>query len=288
MRKKNSFAFLFALMCLGGVADATEISANTAIMQAMDKITGQVDLIEVPVNQEVLFGSFSILVRDCKTRAPEETPDNFAFVDIVDNISNEVRVNIFKGWMVSSSPALNPVAHPVYDVWLLKCVDREYGAPKTMSEEDLEKRDNIAMSRNPDLEYSSLVKKDEPKAEPNEEQALVEENAQEEVATPSGEPENLIPIDVPEKFEQNEEAQPEVLVKQSAAEADTNAPEMSGTPEALVIIEEPAKTSDLPDDKPQNLMEETLETSPPEKAESSSENDILKLEKELSEKALSN
>ena len=265
MIKKNSFAFLFALLCLGGVANATEISANTAIMQAMDKITGQVDLIEVPVNQEVLFGSFSILVRDCKTRAPEETPDNFAFVDIVDNISDEVRVNIFKGWMVSSSPALNPVAHPVYDVWLLKCVDRDYETSKTMSEEDLEKRDNIAMSRNPDLEYSSLVKKEEPKDEP----ANVDENAQEEVATPSGEPENLIPIDVPEKFEQNEEAQPEVLVKQAAVEVEANASEITGAPEALVIIEEPAKTSDLPEDKPQNLMEETVETPAPKKAENS-------------------
>lgn len=288
MIKKNSFAFLFALLCLGGVANATEISANTAIMQAMDKITGQVDLIEVPVNQEVLFGSFSILVRDCKTRVPEETPDNFAFVDIVDNISDEVRVNIFKGWMVSSSPALNPVAHPVYDVWLLKCVDRDYETPKTMSEEDLEKRDNIAMSRNPDLEYSSLVKKEEPKAEPDEASANVDENAQEEVATPSGEPENLIPIDVPEKFEQNEEAQPEVLVKQAAVEVEANASEITGAPEALVIIEEPAKTSDLPEDKPQNLMEETVEAPAQEKAESSSENDILELEKELSEKALSN
>ena len=51
---------------------------NTAKMQAMDKITGRVSVIEVPVNSEVRFGSFSIVVRACKATPPEETPENYA------------------------------------------------------------------------------------------------------------------------------------------------------------------------------------------------------------------
>ena len=56
-------------------AGAYEIQTNTAKMQAMDKITGRVSVIEVPVNGEVKFGSFSIVVRACKKTPPEETPE---------------------------------------------------------------------------------------------------------------------------------------------------------------------------------------------------------------------
>ena len=33
-------------------------------------------------------------------------------------------VNIFRGWMFASSPALNPLEHPVYDVWVIDCTTR--------------------------------------------------------------------------------------------------------------------------------------------------------------------
>ena len=33
-------------------------------------------------------------------------------------------VNIFRGWMFASSPALNPLEHPVYDVWVIDCKTR--------------------------------------------------------------------------------------------------------------------------------------------------------------------
>lgn len=120
---------------------ASEIDTNIAQMQAMDKITGKVSVIEVPVNGNVNFGSFSILVRACKTRSPEDTPENFAFVDVVDNYNNKTPVNIFRGWMISSSPALNPVEHPIYDVWLLKCINGSVNPSQLLTKEELAQRD---------------------------------------------------------------------------------------------------------------------------------------------------
>lgn len=32
--------------------------------------------------------------------------------------------NIFRGWMFASSPALNALEHPVYDVWVIDCTTR--------------------------------------------------------------------------------------------------------------------------------------------------------------------
>ncbi len=124
-------------------ANAAEIDTNMAQMQAMDKITGKVSVINVPVNGNVNFGSFSILVRACKTRPPEDTPENFAFVDVVDNYNSKTPVNIFRGWMISSSPALNPVEHPIYDVWLLKCINGNTDNAVLLSQEELKARDAL-------------------------------------------------------------------------------------------------------------------------------------------------
>ncbi|MBP5399412.1 MAG: DUF2155 domain-containing protein [Alphaproteobacteria bacterium] len=243
---------------------------NTAVMQAMDKITGHVDLIEVPVNQEVLFGSFSILVRDCKTSAPEETPENFAFVDIVDNISSDAKINIFKGWMVSSSPALNPVAHPVYDVWLLKCSNKPSSNTKPLSEKELALRDDIAMSRAPKKEIISLAKD-------------VYDDIESELQQTASAPENLIPEELVE--EQPEPVEPKIendnVVIENGVTQDSFEDAESSGPEALVIIKE----------EPREKMETTapVETVPSEDNVSNlkNETDVIELEKELSEKVIS-
>lgn len=123
-------------------AFSAEIDTNIAQMQAMDKITGQVSIIEVPVNSHKRFGSFDILVRSCKTRSPEDTPENFAFVDVIDDY-NQKPVNIFRGWMISSSPALNAIEHPIYDVWLLKCINGNVDPKSLLSKEELAARDKV-------------------------------------------------------------------------------------------------------------------------------------------------
>lgn len=137
---------VFTALCsslLAWNAGAREISTNTARLQAMDKITGRVSIVDVPVNGHAEYGTFSIVVRSCKTRSPEETPENFAYVDVVDNYKSEKPVNIFRGWMISSSPALNAVAHPIYDVWLLKCLNTELDRSKLLTDEELRIRNSI-------------------------------------------------------------------------------------------------------------------------------------------------
>lgn len=124
-------------------ARANQLDMNTALLQAMDKITGRVSEIEVPVNGEVKFGSFSIVVRSCKATPPEETPENYAFVDVADTTKDGKPFNIFKGWMMSSSPALNAVEHPIYDVWLLKCINKTVNKTKLLSQESLLERDGL-------------------------------------------------------------------------------------------------------------------------------------------------
>jgi hypothetical protein len=92
-----------------------------AVMQGLDKITARVSRFDAPVGSPVTFGSLSIVVRDCEKSAPEERPENAAFLEIYETRPGEERRRLFSGWMFSSSPALSALEHPVYDVNLLEC-----------------------------------------------------------------------------------------------------------------------------------------------------------------------
>jgi len=115
---------LLALVALGAAcgAVAAEMTPEPiAVLQGLDKITARVSRFEAPLGQTVAFGTLSIVVRDCEKSAPEEQPENAAFVEISDQRPGEQRVRRFSGWMFSSSPALSALEHPVYDVNLLEC-----------------------------------------------------------------------------------------------------------------------------------------------------------------------
>ena len=124
-------------------ANSKEISTNTAIMQAMDKVTGVVNKISVPVNSKISFGDFSLVLRACKKTPAEETPENFAFVDVSDKSFGKDEYNIFRGWLISSTPGINAIEHPIYDVWLLECIDTDVSNVALLSKEELEERDML-------------------------------------------------------------------------------------------------------------------------------------------------
>lgn len=106
---------------LGGAGAAAMTPEPTAVLQGLDKITARVSRIDAPVGQTVQFGTLSIVVRNCEKSAPEQRPENAAFIQIYENRPGEAPARRFSGWMFSSSPALSALEHPVYDVNLLDC-----------------------------------------------------------------------------------------------------------------------------------------------------------------------
>ncbi len=129
MRLTPALAALVALIpvMLPRASVAAETAAEpVAVMQGLDKITARVSRFDAPVGQVATFGALSIVVRDCEKSAPEEQPENAAFVEITENRTGEEKLPLFSGWMFSSSPALSALEHPVYDVNLLECK----GAPR--------------------------------------------------------------------------------------------------------------------------------------------------------------
>lgn len=190
MERRNKFYLLSAIsaaaLFLSSTVQASNVEKNTAQMQALDKISGQIKLIEVPVNGEVKFGSFSVVVRKCLTASQDETPEDYAFVDVADTNRDGKLFNIFKGWMISSSPSLNSIEHPIYDVFLKKCIDKKT-SQSLLSEEQLKKRDNLEKIKVGDLSKEAKiaieVQEQQEKAEAEakiEEEKLAQQRAEEE------------------------------------------------------------------------------------------------------------
>jgi hypothetical protein len=94
---------------------------RAAVFRGLDKVTARVSDFLAPVGVPVRFGALEVTARTCNKRPPEETPEVSVFVEIDDiSYSGEAR-RLFSGWMFASSPALNPVEHAVYDVWVIDC-----------------------------------------------------------------------------------------------------------------------------------------------------------------------
>ncbi len=94
---------------------------NIVVLRALDKITARISEIEISVEQEFRFGTLLLTPKYCRKRPPIEPPETFAYLVIEDVKRTGERDKVFEGWMLASSPALNPLEHPIYDVWVIDC-----------------------------------------------------------------------------------------------------------------------------------------------------------------------
>ncbi len=129
-------------------------------LRALNKVTAKYSDIVINMGETGKYGALEITARYCDKRPPEEFPETTAFVEIVDksrklesdlkHVPKKQEIDspeavaldhveadsaiaaaagerimpenmIFSGWMFASSPALNGVEHPVYDVWVIDC-----------------------------------------------------------------------------------------------------------------------------------------------------------------------
>jgi hypothetical protein len=91
------------------------------ILGGLDKVAARTAKFEVNLKQKVFYNTLIVTALACKTRPPEEPPESAAFLEIQERKSDGTVQKIFSGWMFASSPALNALEHPVYDVWVVNC-----------------------------------------------------------------------------------------------------------------------------------------------------------------------
>jgi hypothetical protein len=98
-----------------------KVENPTAVFSGLDKITGRIYPFEVAIKETVQFGALRVTPQACYTRPPTEQQNTTGFVE-VDELTLEGKIRrVFTGWMFATSPGLNAVEHPIYDVWLVDC-----------------------------------------------------------------------------------------------------------------------------------------------------------------------
>jgi hypothetical protein len=90
-------------------------------LRALDKITARITEVEFALGEESRFGTLAITASYCRSTPPEETPESYAFLSVMDIQVDGSRDKVFEGWMIASSPAVTALEHAVYDVWVIGC-----------------------------------------------------------------------------------------------------------------------------------------------------------------------
>ena len=91
-------------------------------LTALDKITAKTSAIKLAVGEKKFFGSLEIKALKCEVSNNETVLDTVAYIQVRD-LSNKDnnQVFLFNGWTFASSPTLQSIDHPVYDLWITSC-----------------------------------------------------------------------------------------------------------------------------------------------------------------------
>ena len=110
----------------GRTQESEWLQGEMVELQALDKITARIATIEGRVGVPLRYGSLRIIPHACTYRPPTLAPENAAFLEIrtVDHTGQVSEEALFSGWMFASSPAVNALEHPVYDISVLACRKR--------------------------------------------------------------------------------------------------------------------------------------------------------------------
>ena len=117
--------FLFFLVYFFLINQPLPLIANEGRfveIKILDKVSSKTDLLKLEVGKEIKFKGLLIKSLKCKNSEFDDNPEITAYIQVKNMMNKDNNeVFIFNGWTFSSSPAINPFDHPVYDIWLTKC-----------------------------------------------------------------------------------------------------------------------------------------------------------------------
>ena len=91
-------------------------------LTALDKITAKTSSIRLAVGDKKFFGSLEIQALKCQLSEGKDTSDTVAYIQVKDlSAKDNNQVFLFNGWTFASSPTLQSIDHPVYDLWITSC-----------------------------------------------------------------------------------------------------------------------------------------------------------------------
>ena len=91
-------------------------------LKVLDKITAKTTTIRLSVGEKKLFGPLRIKVLKCQLSESNDFIDTVAYLQVKDlSTKDNNQVFLFNGWTFASSPTLQSIDHPIYDLWITSC-----------------------------------------------------------------------------------------------------------------------------------------------------------------------
>jgi hypothetical protein len=103
---------------LAGAATAEVVEAKGGMVRVLDRMTNKVTDYDLAPGQVQEVGRLTVRLDACRYPSDQPLGEAYAHLTILDKQQADP---IFKGWMEASSPGLNALDHPRYDVWVLHC-----------------------------------------------------------------------------------------------------------------------------------------------------------------------
>ena len=99
-------------------------SGKIVVIKILDKVNSKNSTLKINIGEEVKFNNLLIRPMKCRNSEFDDDPEITAYLQVTDlTLIDKDKVFIFNDWTFSSSPSLKPFDHPIYDIWLTKCID---------------------------------------------------------------------------------------------------------------------------------------------------------------------
>lgn len=92
--------------------------SQTASLIGLNKRSGQAQKLRAPVGRSLRFETLTIRLLACTRILYPRFEDAAALL----SISEREEGVLFKGWMYAQDPSLSAMDHPIYDVWIERCL----------------------------------------------------------------------------------------------------------------------------------------------------------------------
>ena len=97
----------------------TWVPRTTADLVLLEKLRAQPSAVTLATGQSTTFGSITVTLKSCATRPPDLPQNSAAFLVVTDSKAGAAPV--FSGWVLSNTPAVSQLEHPLYDLRLVTC-----------------------------------------------------------------------------------------------------------------------------------------------------------------------
>ena len=99
-------------------------NGKIVVLKILDKVNSKNSTLRINIGEEIKFNDLLIRPMKCRNSEFDDDPEITAYLQVKDlTLTDKDKVFIYNDWTFSSSPSLKPFDHPIYDIWLTKCLD---------------------------------------------------------------------------------------------------------------------------------------------------------------------